>query len=120
MSYDIRLIDHETGKTVEFDQPHELRGGTYMMGGTREAWLNVTYNYVNFYRDTLDSEKGIRSLYGKTGREAIPALQAAIARLGTERDRDYWNATPGNAGAALADLLLLVEMAPPDAVLDGD
>ena len=34
-----------------------------------------------------------------------------------ERDPDYWAATPGNAGAALADLLKLAELMPTSAVV---
>jgi hypothetical protein len=40
MSYDIRLIDPITKETLELEEPHNLRGGTYAMGGTPEAWLN--------------------------------------------------------------------------------
>ena len=42
MSYDVYLEDPTTGRTVEFEEPHHSRGGTYVLGGTKEAWLNVT------------------------------------------------------------------------------
>ena len=45
MSYDIELIDPVTGNTLELDAPHHMRGGTYALGGTTRAHLNVTYNY---------------------------------------------------------------------------
>lgn len=45
MSYDIELCDPITGVALELDAPHQMRGGTYALGGTREAHLNVTYNY---------------------------------------------------------------------------
>ena len=119
MSYDIYLKDASTGETLMFDAPLDLRGGTFCMGGTKEAWLNVTWNYRPFFCEHIDPLNGIRALYGKTGRNAIPILKGAIGILGTDRDADYWKATPGNAGAALADLLVLAE-AFPDGIFDGD
>ena len=112
MSYDIHLKDPATGEVIEFDEKHSITGGTYAIGGTSEAWLNITWNYSKFYYENIDKERGIRSLYGKTGAEAMPILEAVIAKLGTERADDYWAETPGNAGAALADLLALCKMAP--------
>ena len=46
MSYDIYLKDTVSGETLQTDQPHQMRGGQYAMGGTREMWLSVTYNYA--------------------------------------------------------------------------
>ena len=119
MSYDIHFKDPKTGEAIEFDERHLIRGGTYAIDGTSRAWLNITYNYAPFYYQLIDRENGIRSLYGKSGAEAIPILEAAIAKLGTYRSGYYWEATPGNAGAALNDLLTLCKMAP-HGVLDGD
>lgn len=118
MSYDIRLTDPASGETLELDQPHHLRGGTYAMGGTTEAWLNVTYNYApHFYR--VLGKEGIRSIYGKTARETIPLLKAAADRLGDDAHPNYWEATEGNAKRALLQLLALAEMRP-DGVWRGD
>jgi hypothetical protein len=44
VSYDVYLADID-GEPIYLDEPHDQRGGTYELGGTREAWLNVTYNY---------------------------------------------------------------------------
>ena len=44
MSYDIYLKDPVTKEVVEVDTPHFIAGGTYAIGGTKELWLNVTYN----------------------------------------------------------------------------
>lgn len=118
MSYDIRLIDPESKATIELETPLDIRGGTYQVGGTTEAWLNVTYNYAPQFK-TVFGEKGIRSLYGMTGEQAIPPLEAAIAALGTETTENYWDATRGNAGAALANLLLLCKTVP-HGILEGD
>lgn len=49
MSYDISLTDPVTGETLELDTPHHMRGGTYAVGGTTEAHLNVTWNYAKHY-----------------------------------------------------------------------
>lgn len=112
MSYDIKLIDASTKQVLQTHNPHNLRGGTYAVGGTTEANLNVTYNYSEHYRQHLDADQGIRWLYGQRAKDTFDRLEAAITALGTDRDTDYWKATPGNAGAALADLLTLGRMFP--------
>lgn len=118
MSYDIWLAHPVTGKTLELDYVHDLRGGTYQIGGTREAWLNVTYNYAkHYYR--IFGEQGIRTIYGKTGAESIPLLEAAIQQLSNDTDDDYWKPTEGNAKAALYQLLALARRRP-DGVWQGD
>jgi hypothetical protein len=83
MSYDIYLNDPVTHETLETDAPHEMRGGTYCIGGTTEMHLNVTYNYSKWYYEVF-GEDGIRSLYGKTGAESIPMLKDAIGRMSDE------------------------------------
>ena len=50
MSYDISLKDPVTKETLTVDEPHFMTGGTYQVGGCRELWLNITYNYGPFYR----------------------------------------------------------------------
>jgi len=119
MSYDIYLNEPDSGDTISFDEAHSMTGGTFALGGTTEAWLNITYNYGKFYYEQIDSEKGIRSLYGKTGKEAIQILEKAIKVLGTETNDDYWKATPGNAGAALKGLLGFAKTRP-DGIFNGD
>lgn len=84
MSYDIRLIDPVTKETINFDTPHQMTGGTYAVGGTTEAWLNITFNYARwYYKDGVFPDKGednsgIRSIYGMSGSESIPVLEHAI------------------------------------------
>lgn len=80
-------------------------GGTYVLGGTNQACLNITYNYSKFFYDTLDAEKGLRFLNGMTAENVTPLLEVSVLALGTERDNDYWKATEGNAGYALSILL---------------
>lgn len=81
---------------------HE-EGGTYVMGGNDSAELNVTYNYSKFIHPFI--EGGLHGLHGMIASESIPLLEQAVDCLGTDRDRDYWLATPGNAGHALNVLL---------------
>lgn len=117
MSYDIELTDPTTGHRIVLDQPHQMRGGTYAIGGDSVAHLNVTYNYARHFGSV--GEKGIRSIYGKTGAESIPMLQAGISALGDDVSEDYWEPTEGNAKAALRQLLALAQMRP-DGVWIGD
>ena len=118
MSYSIRLVDAKTKERIELDKPHNLKGGTYCVGGTKEAWLNVTYNYASIFCKIL-GEKGIRSIYGLTAKESIPILEKAAASLKDDVSDDYWEPTEGNAKIALTDLLQLAKLAP-DAIWDGD
>lgn len=117
MSYDIDLNDPVTGKRIVFNFKHDLKGGTYRMGGNDEAWLNITWNYGIFYK--AFGEKGIREIYGKTGAESIPMIDAVVAKLGDDVSDDYWDATEGNAKAALLKLRALAQLRP-DGIWDGD
>ena len=147
MSYDIYLRDRVTKETVHFDTPHQMAGGTYAVGGTNEAWLNITYNYAQwYYKDGVFPDRGeagkdfyyrltgIRSIYGLSGAESIPILEHAIKTLEsmTEdlseeeiqeyKDRGaggYWTPTRANAVRPLYQLLAMAKMRP-DAVWDGD
>ncbi len=82
MSYDIDLVDPVSGERLEAEEPHQMRGGTYAMGGTRELSLNMTYNYAGILGRVLprrpvrsddwvdgrdDQIGGIRYIYGLTG-----------------------------------------------------
>jgi len=119
MSYDIYLTDPITGETIQLDEPHCFKGGTYAVGGTNEAWINITYNYGRYYHKYIDKEKGIRWLYGKVATICIPVLERAIRELGTKQSKDYWKSTRGNAGAALIALLEFAK-ARPDGIFWGD
>jgi hypothetical protein len=118
MSYDIELVDPVTKESIELDAPHHMRGGTYAMGGTARAHLNVTYNYCGHFQRCLGSE-GIRSIYGKTGAESVPMLEDAAAMLSDETDPDYWKPAEGNVKRALVQLAALAKMRP-DAIWAGD
>lgn len=137
MSYDIELVDAITGEPLELDAPHHMRGGTYAVGGTTRARLNVTYNYhPQFSRafDALPAPRpkapewlrndgapvcGVRTIYGLTGAESLPILDKAIASLGDDVGADYWKPTDGNAKRALMQMRALAMMRP-DGVWAGD
>lgn len=118
MSYDIELQHPITKQTLQLDSPHQMKGGTYVLGGTTEASLNITYNYGKiFYK--IFGEEGIRSIYGKSGAESVSMLDDAINQLGDDVDEDYWKATEGNAKNSLIQLKTLAQLRP-DGVWSGD
>lgn len=140
MSYGISLVDPVTKETLEMDSPHQMKGGTFALGGTTEMWLNVTYNYARwYYKDGVFPSKdgesqGIRTIYGMSGAESIPILKNAIRTLEdlSEEISDderkecekqgatgYWLPTRTNAIKPLYSLLAFAQMRP-DGVWDGD
>ncbi len=115
MSYDCRLIDHVSGETLLLDAPHMMQGGTYAIGGTREAWLTITFNYSNFYYEC--HPEGIKFLNGKSGAESIPFLQSMIETIkknhpALETNPDYWKSCAGNAVIPLYQLRALAQLRP--------
>lgn len=140
MSYDISLCDPVTHETLQTAEPHMTRGGMYVQGGTTEMWLNVTYNYADWYyrpgvfARTKKASKGIRTIYGMTGAQSIPVLKKAIKKLESlnedisdEERREceeqgatgYWMPTRENAIRPLHQLLAFAQMRP-DGVWEGD
>lgn len=102
MSWDISLIHEKKPVKVE----HFTAGGTYPIGGTDEAELNITYNYSELYYRYLDKEKGLKWLHQRKGKDCIEKLENAVTELGTKQDdKSYWSPTKGNAGYALNILL---------------
>jgi hypothetical protein len=118
MSYDLSLIDPVTKEKLQLDEKHHMKGGTYQLGGTIEARINITYNYSKHFAQVLPP-KGIRSLYGLSGAESIPILKKAISLLGDDITTNYWDSTEGNAKKALYQCLALAQLRP-DGVWDGD
>jgi hypothetical protein len=110
MSHDIR-IKRKDGTVVELKERHVITGGTYALGGTTEAWLNITYNYWRIFH-RLFGEDGITTIYGMNVKDARTILVGAVARLGdAEPDENYWKACDGNAKKALAGLIELTDRA---------
>jgi hypothetical protein len=119
MSYDIYLKDPVTKHTIEVENYHDMMGGTYCLDGTKELWLNVTYNYSKHFYNVVDKKDGIRAIYGMSGAQSIPILKSAIAKLKDDVNEDYWKPTEGNAKRSLIQLLAMAEMRP-DGIWDGD
>lgn len=120
MSYDINLCDPVTKEVITLDQPHFMTGGTYAIGGTKDLWLNITYNYGRIYcRSDVLGENGIRTIYGMTGLESIPILEKAASALNDDVDPDYWKPTEGNAKRPLLQLIAMAKMRP-DGIWKGD
>ena len=124
VSYDIRLIDAVSGETIQLPFEHMMKGGMCHArvredGGleaaaTREAWLNITYNYARYYYEATDKDSrfahdsvsavyadgtvgpmvtkyGIRGIYGKSGAESIGMLEDMIERIeGKYRKDGEW------------------------------
>ena len=111
MSWDCTLTDAETGREINLDKPHHITGGTYVLGGTTELTLNVTYNYTQILRKALGGD-GLNDLHDKTGREAVIWLIEGAEKLKDEYSEDYWEATEGNVKTALLSLAELSAMAP--------
>ena len=107
MSWDVYL-----GSGVKVDQHED--GGTYVLGGTDRAELNVTYNYGQVYREAIGHNL-IDWLDGERAGDTITLLREVVDNLGTERDDDYWAPTPGNAGYAASILLRWAEQHPDEA-----
>lgn len=140
MSYDICLCDPVTLEVLHTDHLHHMAGGTYVLGGTSEMWLNITYNYSQWYyrpgvfARTKKDSKGIRTIYGMTGAESIPVLKKAIDKLNSlttdisakeRKDCEeqgctgYWMPTRKNAIRPLYQLLAFAQMRP-DGIWRGD
>ena len=125
MSYDVRLIDHTTHKVLEAENPHFMQGGTFCPGGTKELWLNITYNYAAvlckvLQRDVIDQSNGRRTtlvgldaINGLYAAETISMLRKAINSLSDDgANESYWHPTEGNVKKALIQLKALADMRP--------
>jgi len=123
MGWDLSLHkkNTETGEAEScyVEVPHNLKGGTYVVGGTRELWMQVTHNYNDFLAEALQ-ESSLDCLQGKTVKETLPLLETAVQVLSQKYNNPmpserYWDATAGNALKALQDLVDLAKLAPLDA-----
>ena len=119
MSYDVYMRDPSNrDNVIQFNEPHQIKGGTFAVDGTTEAWLNITYNYAEHFYRTM-GENGIRSIYGLSGADSIPIIENAISQLADDVSEDYWEPTEGNAKHALYGLLEFAQLRP-DGIWDGD
>ena len=107
MSYDIRIVS-ENGFPLHSEHKHDIIGAVYCIGGTTELWMSMTSNYAKHLTYAFDHKDGLKSLHGKSCKEAMPLIIAAISRLGNDVVNDYFDATEGNVKLALLDLLKLI------------
>ena len=119
MSYDVTLVEPVSKSTVRLPNNHLMTGGTYCIGGTNEAWLNITSNYAELYVKAFGNPEGIKCLIGMQAVDSISLLESAIGNLGDETDDDYWTATEGNAKKPLYSLLAMAKLRP-DAIWEID
>ena len=111
MSWDIDLVDKNTREVLHMPEKHHFRGANYVLGGTTECSMNITYNYSPLYRKAFP-DNGINIINGKTGEESVPLIAKMIGSLGDDRDDDYWKATEGNAKQPLFALLVFAAQHP--------
>ena len=102
MSFWVSLTN-EAGVPLEVESHQE--GGTYVVGGSPEADLNVTYNYSPHYYRHIDKDEGLRWLDKQKASDTIAQLEQAVNALKDDVSNDYWEATEGNARKALVILL---------------
>lgn len=129
MSWDITLNNPVTNETINFDTPHQMHGGTYIVGGTTEAWLNITYNYSRWYYRTevFGKRNGIKVINNMSAADSISIIEKAISGLKsttedfTDKERKemedngvvgYWLPTKENAIKPLYQLLAMAKMRP--------
>lgn len=101
MSWWISLVD-KNKRTIDTDTVR-TEGGTYVLGGSSEATLNVTYNYRKHFN--------FREVDGLSAVEADKIMCAANEKLGDDEDEDYWKATEGNVKRAITTLIEFAEYA---------
>jgi len=88
--------NHE-GKPTYEDADLFQEGGTYVLGGSNEMSLNVTYNYgVHFNFQAIDQ---------MTAQCTIKLFENVIRDLDDHVDPDYWKPTGGNVKKAIILLL---------------
>lgn len=89
MSYSISI--ERDGKTLELPEP-QTEGGTYAIGGSNLAKMDVTYNYSELF--------SLANLDGFTVNDALPILAHKVAEWGVLPAPDYWAVDPRNVGYA--------------------
>lgn len=131
MSWDISIVDPKTDETLKAPFKLQLKGGTYTVGGTNELTLNVTYNYSSIRLSIPDGKYEnytfgdvIRRLNGMKVDDyfSFELLEYAYLALTTYNkslapaSENYWEACPGNARRAIADLIELAQFADEDSI----
>lgn len=122
MGWSISIVD-EKGEVVSAPETHQLKGGTYALGGQKELELSETFNYSSTLRNvfpwrTINNQVvyGIWTLDGMSTEDAKHLLVQAVNQIIEEGVTEnvslmphdnYWEPTLGNA---LAMLLRMLEL----------
>ena len=99
MGYSIGIVNKHTKRTVSIGDScfndidissFDDYGSTICIDGTDRLSTNITYNYAPFFKKAF-GEKGIRSIYGISFREAVHKLQYAeqIFSLADKTDTEW-------------------------------
>lgn len=110
MSWDIYLVDDKR-QVIKLNEPFDRIGGVYSIGGSREAYYNITFNYYPIFEKVLVIP--FRNFDGLPVKDTIEILEKAINSLSEDDETgNYWDATEYNTKKALSDLLYLAELSP--------
>ena len=77
MSYNIELRKPDNNGLYRLDKPLKA-GGIQEVGGNKETWLYVTYNYSWYYYMFFDKRKGLMWINNKKAEYCIRKLRKAI------------------------------------------
>ena len=111
MSYDMELNDPVSGELLHLDFKHDMRGGTYVVGGTTACHLNITWNYGPLIRERMHPD-GLKHLHGMSAAESLSLLDKAIDSLDNDISDNYWDSTEGNVKSALMKLRAFAQLRP--------
>lgn len=126
MGYSINIISSDDGNVIELSHAQERNGSNIAIGGTSHCSIDITYNYARWFYQHVCPELGIRKLYGMTVQDSVPLLVSSMASIPAEEpSSNYWDATAGNARAALGELLkmaidVIIDDKQHNAVWEGD
>ena len=116
MSYDVCVTKKDSTDTLRLNNQHTMAGGTQAIGGTDEAWLNITWNYSGIFAECF-GKGGIHFIENQSVKETLPKLEQGIKYLETTYPitdiptEDYWAPTPLNVKKALINLVTIAKLA---------
>lgn len=125
MGWDISIVDKD-GKVIKAHQKHQIRGGTYAIGGQEELQISETFNYSSTLKNLFPHKivlnevlYGIWVLDGLSTEDAKPLLIRAVNKLIEEAVAEgvslvphdnYWEPVLGNVLAMLMRMLELTRL----------
>ena len=90
MGYSLWLENKPDGLMCKRKEPEVDLGNMLCIGGSDLMEFNITYNYSHYYYEADGFEKdGIRTIYGKTGKQSLPLLRKLSAQI----LKKYFNAS---------------------------